>query len=366
MTRICQVSSVHTTFDTRIFYKICQSLVKKFEVYYVSANAKTEEVSGVKIVGVELPQSRIKRSFKLGKVYQKLCEIDAEIYHFHDPELIRIGLKMKRLGKKVIFDSHEDIPQQLLWKEYIPGFLKKIVSKIYEKYEKRALCKYDALISVTPTIVERLSKINSNTVMITNYPVFRELDGVNMHTGGGYNICFAGGVSQQYMHENIVESLPLTLANYLLAGPAYPGYLSRLECKKGWKQVQYLGVLKQDEVYDLYNKSVAGLVLLGYSPNVGYHKGTLGVLKMFEYMMAGIPVIATDFDLWKEIIDSEQCGKCINPYDVSAIADAINYYLNNPDEAKKQGLNGKKAVKEKYNWETQEAVLFDLYNSLIE
>lgn len=168
------------------------------------------------------------------------------------------------------------------------------------------------------------------------------------------------------MHEVIIDSLPLTNAVYQLAGPAYPGYLERLEHKKGWSQVNYLGVLSQKDVYDLYSRSAAGLVLLGYSPNVGYHRGTLGVLKMFEYMMAGIPVIATDFELWKEIIETEKCGLCVNPYDPNAIAGAINYYIKNPDLAKEHGENGKRAVKEKYNWETQETILFDLYNELLE
>lgn len=360
MTKVCQVSSVHKTFDTRIFYKICLSLVKKYEVYYVSANAKTEVVSGVRIEGVDLPQSRIKRMLSLGKVLKKLREIDADIYQFHDPELIPVGLLMKRRGKKVIFDSHEDIPQQLLWKEYLPKVLKRIVSKVYENFEKKSLKRYDALISVTPSIVERLRLINPRTVMITNYPVFKELS----HGMGGKNVCFAGGVSQQYMHENIVDCLPRTDATYLLAGPAYPGYLERLENRAGWKQVKYFGVLRQSEVYELYEKSVAGLVLLGYSPNVGYHRGTLGVLKMFEYMMAGIPVIATDFDLWKEIIDFEECGRCVNPYNVSEISDAINFYLNHPEEAKRHGDNGRRAVMDKYNWGTQETVLFELYESL--
>lgn len=187
MTRICQVSTVHTTFDTRIFYKICLSLVKKYEVYYVSANAKTENVAGINIEGVKLPTSRIKRMLSLNKVFEKLCEIDADLYHFHDPELIPIGLKMKRLGKTIIFDSHEDIPQQLLWKEYIPHMIKKIVSKLYEKYEKKSLKKYDALISVTPTIVERLSRINTVTRMITNYPVYREISNMG---GADYLFCW--------------------------------------------------------------------------------------------------------------------------------------------------------------------------------
>lgn len=146
---------------------------------------------------------------------------------------------------------------------------------------------------------------------------------------------------------------------------AYPGYLDSLKKLEGWKQVEYLGVLGHDKVYDLYKQSFAGVVLLDYTANVGYHRGTLGVLKLFEYMMAGIPVIATDFDLWKEIVEGNDCGICVNPHDTEMIADAINYLLSHPEDARQKGLNGRKAVEKKYNWMTQEAVLFELYDRLL-
>ena len=113
-------------------------------------------------------------------------------------------------------------------------------------------------------------------------------------------------------------------------------------------------------------ESSAGLAILFYSPNVGYKRGTLGVLKIFEYMMAGIPVIATDFELWKDIIEGNECGICVNPYDEDAIVRAINFVIENPKEAKKMGANGQKAVREKYNWGTQEPILYDLYSKMLE
>lgn len=167
------------------------------------------------------------------------------------------------------------------------------------------------------------------------------------------------------MHEYIIESLRFINARYLLAGPAYPSYLEKLKTMEMWSKVDYLGEVKHEKVGEIYHKSNVGVVLLDYSPNVGYHRGTLGVLKMFEYMMAGIPVVATDFDLWKEIIEGNDCGRCVDPHNVEAIADAVNFYLNNPDKAREAGERGRKAVKEKYNWDTQEAVLLELYKQLM-
>ena len=142
-------------------------------------------------------------------------------------------------------------------------------------------------------------------------------------------------------------------------------YWQRLQSMEMWKKVEYLGVLPPERVSEVYQRADVGLVLLDYSPNVGYHKGTLGVLKLFEYMMAGIPVVATDFELWKEIVEGEDCGSCVNPHDVQAIAKAVNYLIDNPDRARQMGENGRKAVRNKYNWATQEQALYSLYDSLV-
>lgn len=167
------------------------------------------------------------------------------------------------------------------------------------------------------------------------------------------------------MHDHVIKALSKTSARYLLAGAAYPGYLEQLQKLDGWKQVDYLGVVSHERVYEIYRQSVAGVVLLDYTANAGYHKGTLGVLKLFEYMMAGIPVIATDFELWKEIVEGYDCGLCVNPHEVGAIADAINYFLEHPDIAKEKGENGRKAVEEKFNWGVQEQVLFKVYDKVL-
>lgn len=365
MKKICHVTSVHPVLDARIFWKECLSLSKEYEVFLIAPNTYDRVENGVHILNVGIPSGRISRQFKLNMVYMKMLEVDADLYHFHDPELMYLGLKIKKLGKKIVFDSHEDVPMQILSKEYLPAFSKNTLSLLYSCFEKTLLKQYDALISVTPSIIERLETINSNTYMITNYPVLTEFEPTN-ETINSKDICFAGGVSVQYMHENVIKALSRTSATYLLAGPAYPGYLEKLKQIRGWEKVNYLGIVGHDKVFEIYKKSLAGVVLLDYNANVGYHRGTLGVLKLFEYMMVGIPVIATDFDLWKEIVEGCDCGICVNPHDINAIVTAIDFYISHPDVAKKKGKNGRKAVELKYNWGTQETALFKVYESIFQ
>ena len=365
--RICHVTSIHPAKDSRIFYKECVSLVKEYEVFLIAPNVNDEYSDGVHIVGVPLPQGRIRRMLSLRRVYKKAIDVNAVVYHLHDPELMRLGLNLQKRGKKVIFDSHEDVPAQLLDKPYLPHLLRKPLSIVYSNYEKRILKQYDAIISVTPHIVERLKQINKNTVLVTNYPVV-DVDRKEVPQGIPFAdreyVCFAGSISPHYRHEFVLRCIIRTQAKYLLLGPAEESYLQKLMSLNEWDKAVYKGVVPHQSVPDFLMQSFAGIVLPEYRPNAGYKKGTVGVLKMFEYMLAGIPVIATDFDLWKTIVEENQCGICVNPYDVDAIVDAINYYQNNPELAKVHGENGRNAVFKRYNWKTQESVLLDLYNRM--
>ena len=361
--RVCHVTSVHPPFDGRIFLKECCSLAQRYDTTLIAPNVEDQELNGVHIKGVTLPLSRIKRMMHLGRVYDKMKEVDTDVYHFHDPELIPLGVRIKKeKGKKIVFDSHEDVPLQISEKDWIPAVMRKPLHSVYATYERSALRKYTALISVTPSIVERLASFHPHTYMVTNYPIFSEQE--DKREFGNY-ICFAGGISAQWMHEEILDAIADLNVRYLLAGKAdSEAYLQRLKSKDSWDKVDFYGKIPYHQVAGLMEKSTAGIVLNDYVANVGYHQGSLGNTKLFENMMCGIPVIATDFVLWKEIIDNYHCGICVNPHDIHAIADAIKYLTSHPEEARQMGENGRRAVKEKYNWGTQEKVLFELYDAL--
>lgn len=363
--KICHVTSVHDATDVRIFRKECCSLATIYDTTLIAPNVEDTELNGVHIKGVTLPHSRIKRMLSLRRVYTKMKEVDADVYHFHDPELMSLGVRIKRkLGKKIIFDSHEDVLIQISEKEWIPSIIRKPLQLLYEKYERHCLKKYYALVSVTPSIVDRLSSINPSTYMVTNYPIYREMEDNRQF---GNNICFAGGITADWMHDEILDAINDLPVRYLLAGYLNDNaYFEQLKSNESWKKVDFYGQIPHSQVAQLMEKSIAGMVLNDYVANVGYHLGSLGNTKLFENMMCGIPVIATDFILWKEIIETYHCGICVNPHDTNAIADAINYLIQHPAEAREMGNNGQKAVKEKYNWETQKKTLLDMYKMLSE
>jgi len=366
--KICHVTCVHNHIDDRIFYRECLSLVKAgYDVFEIAPNIDDCEIEGVKIFGVEVSKSKWKRALFFPKnVYNKCVKVNADVYHFHDPELVPVGVKLKKkYNKIVVFDSHEDVPAQILTKEWLPAFLRKPISKLYAFYEKQMLRHYDALVSVTPIIIDRLKKINVNTFQITNFP-FIENYSIDTREWDD-SICFAGTISSERLHHNILKALQdVPNVKYRLAGWGADTYFAELKKYSAWQKVEYVGCIPFTDVNKFISKSSIGIVINDYYANVGYKQGTLGIIKFFEFMQMGLPVICTDFILWKEIIDEWKCGICVNPHDIDAIRNAIVYLIENKDIAKQMGDNGRRAVMEKYNWNTQEKILLEMYKKLEE
>lgn len=363
--KVCHVTSAHSRYSTRIFMKECISLYKNgYDVTFLVNDDKEDECKdGVKIISTRFKsQNRIERFFRSNRlIMDKALEIDAEVYHLHDPDLLSVGNKLKKSGKKVIFDSHENVPDQIMDKTYIPYILRMLVRLYYIVYEKFSLRSYNAIISVTPHIVERLNRINSNTCIVTNYPIISNRDPEIVNRSTYRAVCFAGGVSPQYHHEEIIKALDtINDIRYILAGNGTKEYMMKLKGLPSWEKVEYLGVIPHTEVINIYDRSIAGLAL--HYSNQAKINGTLGVIKIFEYMEAGLPVICSNYRLWKEIIEGYNCGICVDPKDVEAIADAIQYLIDNPKEAEIMSQNGRKAVIEKYNWDSQEKQLLELYS----
>ncbi len=366
--KVCHMTNVHRSDDTRIFHKQCVSLAKAgYEVYLVS-NGRSYTDKGVKVIGIdEKANSRVKRMILIGKrIYETAVELNADIYHLHDPELLLFALKLKRKGKKVIFDSHEDYLFTIPKKKWIPRFLRPIVKKVYEAYEKYVVKRIDGVIVCYHWTEERLSKYNKNIKMILNYPIVESNGKYPLIDFEKRSICFAGGITEQWCHKEILKAIGrLTDVTYELAGKLSGAYGMELQQMKEWSKVNYHGIIPLERVFtDVYARSCIGMALLDYIPQCRGSIGNLSNTKFFEYMSMGLPLICTDFILWKEIIDKYSCGICVNPHDIDSISRAIDYILNNPSVAKKMGENGRKAVINKYNWHTEETKLLELYSKI--
>ncbi len=366
MTKICHITSGHTPEDVRIFHKECVSLAKAgYDVYLVQRGGSYEK-NGVHIVGFgEVTGGRLKRMTLVARqAYKTALALNADVYHFHEPELLPYGLKLKRKGKMVVFDSHEDTLESILEKTWIPAPLRKLVYRWFKGQQEKVCGEIDAVVTVTPHLVDYFRRLNPRTTQVTNFPILDEALPPAAPQPG--TLVFAGGVSPQWNHHIVIRALEkLPECRYLLCGPVESGYFQELEALPAWDRVQYQGKIPHEEVKSLLSQGAAGMAALSYCRNSDWKNGTMGNTKIFEEMMTGLPVICTDFVLWREFVDRWHCGICVNPEDPDEIAAAVRYLLDHPEEARQMGENGRRAVKEEFNWGVEEKKLLALYKEIL-
>jgi glycosyltransferase involved in cell wall biosynthesis len=363
--KVAHLTSVHPRNDGRIFIKQCRTLAAHgYDVTLVVADGKgAERRDGVTVADVGCLPGRFNRMFTTAqRIFDLAIALDADIYQLHDPELIPVGLKLKRQGKTVIFDSHEDTSRQLLGKPYLHPVSRRVLSATFSWYQRFACARFDGIIAATPFIRDMFLKINPATVDINNFPIIGEFDGAVPWTMKKNEVCYVGGISVIRGVRQMVQAGALLQsgARLNMAGRFFEAPVAaEVRADPGWQRVNDLGFLDRAGVRDVMSRSVAGLVTLLPLPN---HIDSLPT-KMFEYMSSGIPVIASNFPLWRDIIDGSRCGICVDPLDPKAIAAAIDYLVGHPDIAQSMGENGRKAVLEKYNWDVEATRLADFYGA---
>jgi glycosyltransferase involved in cell wall biosynthesis len=367
--RVIHITSVHPGCDVRIFIKECQSLARAgYEVIGLTNDQQDAHCGGVRIRGLGRSGGRFQRvTTKLLRMAREAFRMNGDVYHIHDPELLLLALLLRARKKCVIYDVHENLPSTILYKHYIPARIRFPIMGLVDFLETAAARRMSGVITATPSIAERFQNLNRNCVVVNNFPDLSELAPVRPLPWAQrpMSVAYIGGIAEERGIRELLAAmgyLPKSLqAKLELAGWFSDQSLySELQRLPEWARVKWRGLLDRPQIAELLGSVRAGLVVLHPEPNFLTSQPT----KLFEYMAAGIPVVASDFPLWREIIRGAGCGILVDPRDPSAIAEVIRYLLTHDAEAEAMGRRGRQAVEEQFNWSREECKLLAFYGSM--
>lgn len=365
--KICHMTSVHDSRDVRVFQKECVSLAAhpEFAVTLVAPGESREE-KGVQVLGVgPRPINRIQRFLLFTKrVYKEALRVDADIYHFHDPELMGKAIKLKRHGKIVIFDSHEFTASQILLKNYIPRFLRKGVARFYRWREKKNCRKLDAVIF--PCTIEGkhpFAEEAKRTEIIGNFPdltFWKPEEGVQKE----YDVCCTGSLTAERGITALLTAAKKKGLCVALAGAFSPAnYADALKEQGLLEGVNYFGVCPPTQIRDIVRRSK--YCFSGIQDKGQYAKLENFPTKVYEAMAVGLPVIMSRFVYPERINREAEFALLIDPADAHALEDAMEK-MRDASFRERLGQNGRKLVEERFSWQQDEKRLYRLYCALSE
>lgn len=362
--RIVHFSIVHPVADVRIFRKECGSLRDAGYDVTLYGRGQGGLIDGVRVVSVREYRSRFRRiTVGPAQLFRDLIRERADLYHFHDPELLPVGLVLRALGKRVIYDAHEWVPGDVASKPYLHPLLARTLGWMVARLESIAARTLSQVVTATPFIAAQLPA--GRVTVIQNYPDLDELSQdfiAPVDQRDPNTIVYVGGFSTERCGEEILEAMKLVSViapdvRLIVAGGIEDG-LDPMSAEN----IDHLGFLDRSEVRDVLARGVVGIVFLRDLPKFRDALPT----KFFEYLAAGLAVLVSSSNaLIADITKQLDCGRVVDESDPAAIADAIAGLLRQPDELVAMGVRGRAAVHERYQWRPEGDRLVELYDRLI-
>lgn len=364
MRRVCHISTVHNWLDNRIFHKQCRSLsAAGYDVCWVVQHASKDMRDGVQVIPLEKPSSRIARwTVTCWQAFRKALATNADVYHFHDPELIPYGLLLKLLGKRVIYDIHEDYVSSVSQKYYLPKLLR------WPLANALGLAESVGSLPLTKVIAERYyAERFPDATMVLNYPAIPETD-LPQCGRSTTRLLYTGNVHKArgaMVHASIPGICPDTTVEFI--GKCQPKlHQEMVSASSGHaEKLSFEGVgglVPFDTIRDAYRGNwLAGLAIFPHNEHLERKELT----KFFEYMQHGLPIIASHFPTWRRLVEENECGICVDPENKAEIEAAVRTLQNEPETWNRYSRNGIARVQEKYAWSSQERTLLDLYQHLL-
>ena len=370
MAKVVHLTSVHTPYDVRILEKQCQSLAAAgHDVVLVNARGKNEQRGDVRLIGVEPAKSRLRRmSSSVKQVFQIAKQENADVIHMHDPELL-VGAKLfGKRGQKCIFDMHEDVVKDVMSKPWIKAWFQKPVA-VGVRLLVRGLIGNMPVIFAEESYAKDFPWIK-NYEIVQNMPRLGHFDNIEAKPKTEPRIGYMGAVSEDRGSLITLEALRLLKESGLkvgfdCVGPAshdeHADLLKQRTKEFGLEDVVFHGYKQPQQGWEIMSRCHIGLAVL--KPKSYFMESY--PTKMFEYMAMGLPVIVSDFPLYRNVVEPHQCGKCVSANDPAALAEAIRFFVTQPAERNAWGHRGKQVVATRYSWANEEKKLLAFYEQVL-
>jgi len=362
--RVFIFTSVHPWNDVRIFHKQACSLSKEFEVeLHAPANFNRKVEGGVTIFGLPIWTSKISRIKTISILCWRTLKSKADIFHFHDPELILVGLLIKYFkGKSVIYDIHENTRQLILERSWIPWVFRKPLHYLLSFLERTSMSNFDKIILAEDSYCKFIS---TNAMVIHNYPLWQRIEEVPKTI----DVVYVGGVLKErgaFEMLRIANQIKLTVPNFIMKiiGPIAESLhheMSKyLQDNDLINNVILSGRLAYPTAMEEIARSKVGIAILHPIRNYTESLPT----KLFEYMRFGLPYVASDFPYWKTLFENEHAGYHLRYDNIELAAEKISDLLENENLRDEYGSRGSELAKTKFSWSSEEANLFNVYNEI--
>jgi glycosyltransferase involved in cell wall biosynthesis len=365
--KVCMLSSVRPATEHRMLSKEGGSLVRAgYRLSIVAPHHQDEALSGIAVKAVHRFTSRFSRMLRTTWcVYREALRQRADVYHFHDTGLIPVGWLLKLHGKRVLYDVREDTPAVILDRYWIPVWARTPIAWAIDIAEKVSARILDGIVAATPHIGQRFP--NPKTVVVQNFPLLDETFPPSCsYLERTPLVLYIGTIGPSRGVLELIDAiglLPETLQARLALGGEFdtPELFQAARQSPGWKRTDYTGWQDRRGLLDLLSLARVGVLPILPTPN---HMDAQPI-KLFEYMLAGLAIVASNLPRQGQIVQETRCGILVEPGQPKALADAIQWLLEHPAEAQAMGNRGRQAVLETYNWNSQAQLLLDLYRRVI-
>lgn len=375
MTKVCILSSVHIALDNRVFYREAQSLAQNgYDVTLIAVHDKNETKEGVQIVGLPKVPRRQRPRLWL-ELYRRARATQADIYHFHDPELLLVTPWLRRrTGKPTIYDVHEVYPDFIKVKDYLPVWVRYPIAWAFRYLEPLLARLQSGLIFSDDEIGKAFASIKKPKTTLFNFPAVDFVEKaaeVSEPVERKPIVLYLGGMERNRGTALMMAAFEKVLtvfpdAELLLVGHFMPPQLEEEVRQDAARRgidsaVTITGRVPFEKIGEYLEEVSVGWVSWQPVPKNEKNIPT----KLFEYMAYGLPIVSSDLASIRPFVRNGENGWLVTADDPDAHAAAIIKLLENPEEARNMGLRGQKLVQNEYNWGEMEMRLLSFYETLL-